>query len=124
MVTPWKKNCKLIEKGDNKMTDNSDGWKALGIFSLIVSILSLIGLASTRGEVRENKKSISRLRARASDFQRTYYEKDNQRDTEYSFLWNEIKKLKSFVLTPDEKNRLLSYLNEAYREKLDVSNRL
>jgi len=109
------------------MTDNSDGWKTLGILSLIVSALSLIGLASTRGEVRENKKSISRLKYaienEISDFKRTYYEDNNQRDANYRFLWNEIQKNKSLALTPDEKNRLLSYLDKAYREKLDISNR-
>lgn len=103
------------------MTDNSDDWKTLGILSLIVSALSLIGLAITRGEVRENTKSISSLKHELSDFQRTYYEDKNQRDADYRFLWNEIERR---ALTPDEKNRLLSYLNEVYREKLDVSNHL
>jgi len=111
----------------SKMTDKGDGWKFWGTLSLIFSALSLIvsvsnrdELASTRGEVRKNTKSISSLKHDLSDFQRTYYEDKNQRDADYRFLWNEIEKR---ALTPDEKNRLLSYLDKAYREKLDVSNR-
>ncbi len=109
------------------MTDNSDGWKFLGIVSFIMSALALIGSASnrdeldsTRGEVRMNTKSISSLKHDVYDFKRTYYEDKNQIDANYRFLWHEIEKR---ALTPDEKNRLLSYLNEAYREKLDFNNR-
>jgi len=102
--------------------------------ALIVGLIGAPVVAWLISRVERNEQRISRNEQRISsmekyyddkisEFQQTQYESDLKSDTAYRFLWNEIKKVKSLVLTPDEKNRLLSYLDKAYREKLDVSNR-
>jgi len=105
------------------LTDDDAFWKGVaiggGIIGLIAMPIVAIWLYS---RTRRNEEQISNVKSflenRISIFERKYYEDKKERNEEYRFLWNEIQKIKSKALTDAEKNRLLSYLDEAYREKL------
>lgn len=105
------------------LSDDDGFWKGVaiggGIVGLIVAPIVAIWLHS---KIRRNEEHISKLENslnnRISVFKRTYYEDRKQIAEEYRFLCDEIRNIKSTALTHTEKDRLLSHLNEVYREKL------
>ena len=105
------------------LTDDNAFWKGVaiggGLVGLIVTPIVAIWLHS---KIRRNEEQISKLENslnnRISVFERTYCEDRKQMAEEYRLLWDEIRNIKSTALTPTEKDRLLSHLNEVYREKL------
>ena len=105
----------------NLEDDNS--WRNVatlaGIASLILTPIVGLWLYS---KIRKNEQRISNMgktfEGRISDFERRYQEDRKQLYAEYRFLWSKIQNLETTALTLEEKNKLLSRLNQVYEEKV------